>query len=254
MGHGRALPAPFGFGNGIFPDGVDDYLTVPGLIGKPIPDQFTVEFWVKYPDPINDLGGIFKLGTEGGQTITISRTSLPLDIQTTFANVGAAKIHTLPTDTRKALIAYGVNMSTGDIFLYGNSALPIMDNKSIYTTLTGAAIENFEFFTSNLYTIGPSNVGMDEFKFYNTIITHDQFLSNYNNGIGNNPFQTENLVAWYKFEKFESLDFSVLQDGSDMRTGIKDLSGHANHLQPFNMITDNESGSYVLKVFLGLYF
>lgn len=249
VGHGRALPAPFGFDNGIFPDGVDDYLTVPGMIGKPIPDQFTVEFWVKFPDPVNDLGGIFRLGTTGGQTITISRTSAPLNIQTTFANVGAAKVYTLPSDTRKASIAFGVNMITGDIFHYANSTLPILDNKSIYTTLVGATIENFEFFTTNGYTIGPSNVIMDEFRFYDTVISDDQFLSNYNNGTGNNPFQTENLMAWYKFERFESLDFSVLQDGSDVRLGIRDFSGRANHAQPFNMITDIATEGYVLKPF-----
>lgn len=138
---------------------------------------------------------------------------------------------------------------TGDLFFYANSSIPIFDNRSVYATLSGALIENFEFFTTSGYTIGPANTGLDEFRLYNKIISHDQFLSNYNNGIGNNPFETEDLMVWYKFEQFENLDFSVLQDGSDIRLGLKDFSGKANHAQPFNMITDSTSDSYVLKPF-----
>jgi len=249
VGHGRALPAPFGFDNGIFPDGVDDYLTVPGLIGKPIPDQFTVEFWVKFPDPVNDLGGIFRLATVGGQNIMISRSNSPLTISSDIADQGAGLAYTLSSDTRLGAIAHSFNMATGDTSFYSPSAIPSYINKSNLLSSTGANIQLFEFFTPGTYTTQNSNAAIDEFRLYNKIITNEQFLTNYNAGIGNNPFETESLLVWLKFEKFEMLDFSALQDGSDLRLGIRDFSGLNHHALPFNMDTNPASGNYVLKSF-----
>ena len=61
--------------------------------------------------------------------------------------------------------------------------------------------------------------------------------------------ETENLMVWYKFEKFENLDFSSFQDNSDIRLGIRDLSGKNRHAFPVNMDINPASPTYVIKPF-----
>ena len=73
---------------------------------------------------------------------------------------------------------------------------------------------------------------IDEFRLYNRAISDVEIVTNYNNGVGYNASITEDLLFWYKFEKYENLDFSVLQDGSDLITGIRDISGKNNHALP----------------------
>jgi hypothetical protein len=70
------------------------------------------------------------------------------------------------------------------------------------------------------------------------MISSGEIITNYNNGIGMNPAETENLLLWYKFEKFELLDFSPQQDGSILEIGIRDYSLKNNHGLPVGLITD----------------
>ncbi|HVS93966.1 MAG TPA: hypothetical protein VHE59_18150 [Mucilaginibacter sp.] len=246
VGYGRALPAAFGFGNGIFPDGSNDYMTIPSLVGKALPDQFTVEIWTKYPDPVNDLAAIIEIETNNN-FILIVRSQQPLGLTANFANTSNYSV-SLPSDTRKTSIAYGIDLLNNKAYSYFPGS-NIFSSSYDFSSSRGIPLNNFKFFQAEAFVTQQSNAGIDEFRLYNGLITNDQFVLNYNNGIGNNPFETENLLVWYKFEKFETLDFSSLQDGSDMRLGIRDLSGHNNHAQPFNMDTDPLSETYVLRPF-----
>jgi hypothetical protein len=114
---------------------------------------------------------------------------------------------------------------------------------------SGKTFERVEFFSPGDYAGGNGNAAMDEFRIYKKLITSEQFNMDYNAGVCNNPFETESLLVWYKFEAFELLDFSDLQDGSDIRIGIRDHSGNNYHAQPFSMDTNPASPNYVLKAF-----
>lgn len=99
------------------------------------------------------------------------------------------------------------------------------------------------------YSVADTKTPMDEFRFYDATLSEAQILSNYNSGIGANPCVTEFLKVWFQFEQFEMLDFSALQDGSDVQLGIKDMSNHHNHGMPINLDTNLMSPTYVLKPF-----
>ncbi|MFD0792759.1 hypothetical protein ACFQZX_03980 [Mucilaginibacter litoreus] len=250
VGFNRALPSSFGWGNGIWPDGTNDYLIVPKLIGKIIPPQFTVEYWSKFPDILNDLCGVFRFYGSGNSTIMIARAQKsPMQLQITIAEQGGADYCNIPTDTKKTMIAHSIDMLSGTASFYSPNTPVSVRSYSNLIPKAGTTIENFEFFTPGRFTTSFGNTALDEFRFYKKLITQAGFDTNYNAGSGNNPFETENLMVWFKFEKFEMLDFSELQDGSDMRLGIRDHSGNNYHAQPFNMDTNSASPTYVLKPF-----
>lgn len=245
IGWNRALPAPFGFDNGMFPDGVNDYMSVPNLIGKVIPNNFTVVYWTKFPATVSDLGGVFRLVSN--MNLMISRSQSPLTINTALTDVGTGISYALPSDTKKGMVGFGFDL-VGQLCNYFNPAAYGDIAKSIATSV-GATITKFEFYTAGDFTTQNSNAGIDEFRFYKKRLTKGEYELDYNGGVGNNPFETENLLCWFKFEQFETLDFSALQDGSDMRLGIRDLSGNKNHGLPVNMDTTPASPTYVLKPF-----
>lgn len=57
----------------------------------------------------------------------------------------------------------------------------------------------------------------------------------YNNRLGSDIQSSANLLIDIRFEKAEILDFSVLQNGSDMRVGCKDYSGNIHHAEMMNL-------------------
>lgn len=250
VGWNRALPAPFGFDSGIFPDGVNDYLTIPRLIGQAVPNQITVEYWTKYPNPINNTSAIVTIRAFGGRRIMVSRADAPLNVLTTIGSSGIGRSYTLPSGTRKDAVAYSMDLPTGACSFFTPNNPVINFTESALTTIVGLTFEAFLFFGAQIgdFVASNGNAAIDEFRVYKNLITDDQFKLNYNSGVGNNPFATESLIVWYKFEQFEMLDFSALQDGSDMRLGIRDLSGNNNHAQQFNMVTTPGPG-YVLNPF-----
>jgi hypothetical protein len=248
IGWNRALPPAFGFDKAIHPDGIDDYLTVPGIIGKPIPDQFTVEFWVKYPVVMGDFGSIFRISAFGNKDILSSR-NYQTDVQTVIASEGGSWNTTLPSDTRKTMLCYTLDLASGTITLYQPSTLPRTEIKSMLPSRMGLTFETFDFFRVGGFGIGAGSAILDEFRVYKKNLSHETFKLNYNNGVGSNPWETENLLLWYKFEQFEMLDFSDLQDASDIKLGIRDLTGNHYHACPFNLDSNPSSPNYVLKTF-----
>lgn len=246
-GFNRALPAAFGFDKGIWPDSVDDYLTAPGIVGKPIPNQLTIEFWLKYPVEMDDFKSIFGMTAVGGQEICAAR-NYQLSIQTRFAAQGGSINTVLPSNTRKTMICYTINLETAEVYSYQPNAVISFDTKSNLSNLMGKSFETLTFFIGGFGMYYGSAI-IDEFRIHNKILNMETYNNHYNNGVGNNPYETESLLVWYKFEQFEFLDFSNLQDASDIRLGIRDLSGNNSHLQQFNMDTNPASIGYVLKPF-----
>lgn len=249
MGFNRALPAPFGFGNGIKPDGVG-YFIVPNLTGTIIDYTFTIEFWTRLASDAQPFGAWWTIKNTNPETNT------RVYIEQRGVGVGldfAPPINFIQDNSRQHLAVF--------FDLAGGNVGSILNNNPSGYTTHGYGIEDdvlssFSAFPTTMFRLfmdasgtSPQNCMTDEFRMYKGTLTTSEVSLNYNNGIGNNPSKTEDLLIWYKFEQFEMLDFSLLQDGTDIRLGIRDYSEHNNHAQPINLDTNPISPTYVLKPF-----
>lgn len=83
---------------------------------------------------------------------------------------------------------------------------------------------------------GRGNYQYAEFRLYNRIISNNELKYWYNNGLYNSPLVMTDLLCWYDFSLAQILDFSALQDGSDMRVGVRNLGTIIDaHLELFNL-------------------
>lgn len=67
------------------------------------------------------------------------------------------------------------------------------------------------------------------YYFFDRILTNDEILAIYNNRQVSEPITTSGLKIMLDYNKAEVLDFSLAQDGSDLRAGFRDMSGNNNH-------------------------
>ncbi|WP_113636114.1 LamG-like jellyroll fold domain-containing protein [Nubsella zeaxanthinifaciens] len=256
IGWNRALPSAFGFGNGIRP--YPGRLNVPNMVGKPVLNEFSVEFWYKALSITGfSVGGIFIATDNTGSyhQITQSRNGAfgirfmkgpgGTNSNTVVGNSTTEKFHFVLTFKNGVSNLY---INAGDSVFSGTSSSGSVGNLSgvysDYRIFYGDSDNNGSF--SNFQS---TTFECDEFRVYSKALTPSEIALNFNARIGENPCVTEFLKLWYKFEQFESLDFSALQDNSDIRTGIRDLSGNNNHAQPIGMDTNPASPNYVLKPF-----
>jgi len=263
VGYGRALPSAFGFGNGIQPPGINGvngpgYLTISPLVGTPIPPKWTIEFWILPQASMANFEGWIEY-TDG----YIATSGAEIRLQGQPANYAWFQFL-----GNTAGISFDVNIPQQPIIGVKNHIVYIFDIDLLKLTcivngdLAGKSTTNitlntnpylgtFELF--NLFAVTTQGVYAslltDEFRMYSESISDADIVVNYNNGLGNNPAKTENLFVWYNFEKFELLDFSKLQNGSDLRIGIRDQSGKCNHAQPVNLNSNSESPDYDIKAF-----
>lgn len=88
---------------------------------------------------------------------------------------------------------------------------------------------------------------LDEYVIYNRSLSSIEASYIYNAKLGNEPSSIEGLKCWLRFETAEILDFSVAQDGSDLRAGFRDLSGNLNHADVINVPagTNQERVDYI---------
>lgn len=87
----------------------------------------------------------------------------------------------------------------------------------------------------------------DEYVVFNRALSAQEASYIYNAKTGNDPASIEGLKGWYKMELAEILDFSIAQDGSDLRAGIRDRSDNFNHLDFINVPagTNQERVDYI---------
>ena len=70
---------------------------------------------------------------------------------------------------------------------------------------------------------------------FNRELSVDEYLYYVSNQNGNNPQSTVGIEIDLKCDFAEILDFSVLQNGSDMRVGVRDYSDNHRHGQIMNL-------------------
>jgi hypothetical protein len=246
IGWNRALPSAFGFGNGWYPDGVNDYFRIPRMEGKPIGREVTIEVTLRARTAATSSAEhIIALSTPtGGPAL-----GLRMSNDTTFqANTCGPFISTIPAfvpqERNFAVLSFN---SAGYYFAVNGDILA----EASHTQTLAHYTDNVQLATVGAYTNGAAQMRRpaDEIRMYKRYLPKEEMKMQYNNGAGENPQNTEHLWGWWQFEAFETLDFSGLQDGSDMRLGIRDMSGNFNHLQPINQDTNPASGGFVLKPF-----
>lgn len=242
VGYGRALPAPFSFGNGLCPDGVDDYLLIPGLVGKTWPLEGTIEFWGSVIRNAGQREFWVSFSDTSHLDITAYHSSTP-GIESPIHGTFAAKPSDTPGYSERHHYAF---MWDSVNFYAWSDVVPTQLYSSALTSTLNLVIDAVAISAQADGSL-PSNTKLDEFRIYNRTLSLAELNLNDNYGTGNNPSTTENLLGWYTFEEFKLLDFSTLQDGSDMRLGLTDMSGKNNHAQQFYMDTDPASSTYVLK-------
>jgi hypothetical protein len=257
VGFGRALPSAFGFGNGIQPPG-NGYLNISTLIGTAIPPKWTIEFWILPQAQMPNFEGWIQYNdgytaTSGGEIrlqgqpasyawfqFLGNTTGISFDINIPSQPIIGVKNHIVFTiDTISLLMTCVIN---------GNTVEKAITEITLNTNPYLGIYQLFNLFvltTQGVY----ASILTDEYRMYSEALTDIDIATNYNGGLGNNPVKTETLFVWYIFEKFEIVDFSKLQDGSDMRIGMRDQSGKNNHAQPINLDTNINSSTYVIKPF-----
>lgn len=254
IGWNRSLPAPFQFDKGVQGDGVDDHFIVPAILGQSMPAKFTIEFWAKISMNSTKLFFIessFGLISFFGDTSNMKLTTVNPANTTSSLSFGSL---TIDASVRQHIVL-SVDNGVASMYINGGDSAGGRTSTPIgsITFFDMSYLTKFAFLCGDDsirgYAAYYSNNLLNEVRFYNTNLTETQASLNYNMGVGNNPCNTENLLMWFKFGGFETLDFSPPQDGSDFRLGIRDLSGRNNHAQPINMDTNPASGTYVLKPF-----
>lgn len=241
VGFNRALPAPFGFGNGIVAK--NSSVRVPGLErGWQYTSDCSFEFWTRCN--AGNGSGLFFIWAYIQKTpnpvVSVNyNVNGPLGMGSTDGSYQTAGgLHNY--DGSRQHIVYSAN---------GDGKYRVYYNGTYQSTLPGQ-LNSFVPDVFNLFSSGTAaNSPYDEVRFYDKPLSPEEVFLNYNGGIGANPSVTEHLLFWYQFEKFEVLDFSALQDGSDIRLGIRDMSNKNNHGLPINMDTNPASPTYSLQPF-----
>lgn len=119
----------------------------------------------------------------------------------------------------------------------------------MYFARTNTSFEYGHQSTDQTFNFSPENLRINEFFLgkknnvngYGNIakcselIIYDRLISDlerkywHNNDLGNAPLSTNGLKIRLLVDLAEILDFSEAQDGSDMRVGVKDISGNLCH-------------------------
>jgi len=139
----------------------------------------------------------------------------------------------MPTDTNKfKFICVTKNGST--YYSYANSqvisGMPyfrnVGGNCDVYL---GYSYESGEFRTLS------SGGAISEFAFFNRYLTQDEILYRRSNMSINDFMSLSGCTCYLLLNYAELLDFSALQNGSDMRIGCRDYSGFNNHGEIINL-------------------
>lgn len=251
VGWNRALPAPFAFGNGILPDGVNDFLTIPKIIGTTYNNikTFTLECWI---NPATLLGAtnqnILAINLSNGGQMFIEYISSGGNLFRYIAQNGSFTL-----DNTNALIGDQVGLHHL-VFLV--DMVNLQCRAFLDGTLQGTRTLNAQSVTAgNNPTVSSlvlfARAGtfwarkIDEIRMYNRIISIEEIKANYNQGFGNNPSKTEGLIFWFDFQSAES--DSALNPGGNPAGwtsgawGVRDKTPNGNHAMQSNFSANNST-------------
>ncbi len=223
---------------------VNDYFLIPGLVGKTWPIEGSIEFWATVQTARAQREFYIYFTDNTHMDITAYFSPIP-GIESPSHNITAAKPPGTINYGEKHHYAFMWDASN----LYAwSEVVPTQINSEPLTSALNLTISAVAISAQSDGAL-PSNTKLDEFRIYDKVLSKTELTLNDNNGVGNNPSITENLLCWFQFELFEMLDFSAAQDGTDIHLGIRDMSGRNNHAKPFNLDSNPTSSTYALNPF-----
>jgi hypothetical protein len=245
---GRVLKQNFQFGKGFLSNVVNAYISVPNVASMISPTlPFTILAWAK---PANAHIGIFTLRNalnnvpidihfDATNAIETYRAT-PIGAGTQIGAGGSTQFNFYPEINQRSFV--GIDYNGVDSFSrFGNALFESWPYTMESSPFNGLFLGLGQR-AGNIY----SN-GIDEVVVYNRLITTQERLYIYNNRSGNEPATLTGCVGWYHLDKAEILDFSALQNGTDLRAGMRDYSGNNNHGEFVNVPagTNAERVAYV---------
>jgi hypothetical protein len=208
---GDAFKSNFPFGNGWVGDGTNDYFNIPYLVGLDCSD-YTIEFWSKgLRVPSNH--GVF-VGWRNSAGAILFIVNLP------SGSDSGIRYFAEDANVTPSVDIYKKNYH--HIFVRGGDTQAYLNNASVLQRLkvNGRILGTpYIGFTANLNYLKDGLI--DEFRVYSRLISSTETSKNYNLGNGAEPFDATGMIIRYKFEKYEQLDFSAAQDGTDIRWGVR---------------------------------
>ena len=122
----------------------------------------------------------------------------------------------------------------------------VFKNTTIGTEIDHSLI-SFTPETYNYFTFARGTAGYNSYENginiakWNRVLIFDRYVSQgehlyfHNNGLGNDTQSYQGVILDIRCKFAEILDFSLLQDGSDMRVGCRDYSGFNRHGEIMNL-------------------
>lgn len=223
---GDAFKSNFPFGNGWTGDGSNDYFTIPYLVGVDV-TGYSLELWMKGIRTPSNNGVCLGWRDSAGAIIFI--VGLVSGSSASFRSYVEGYNINPSADALKKNYVY-TQITAADTSFYLNGAAVTTRPKNSTRTFGTPYIG----FTANLNYLKDALV--DEFRVYKRHLSAAEQSKNYNNGNGAEPFDATDMIIRYKMEKYEQLDFSAAQDGSDIRWGVRNHGSipHA-HAQIINV-------------------
>jgi hypothetical protein len=210
-----------------------------------IASGFSVVLYVNYFGGSN-IGGNFAFGSSSYQNaLGVYRDANPGATGTltynksTFNDFGTNYLRGLGgIGFGKNVMGFNFSLSKIDVYKGGYSnfhttnvtAIPFSDEVYEFLYLGISAHPQYSFELTN------SAIRINRVIVYDRLLTLSEYYYMYSNGLMSNPQSTEGVVLDINFaDKGEILDFSTLQDGSDLRVGIRDYSGFNRHGEIMNL-------------------
>lgn len=203
VGFNRVLPSPFGFGNSLKQDMVNDYLTIPEAVGELVNvffgAVFTIEAWNKtsasytgsrYMISAQSSGNYIgcNITQAGNASYVVNGLGVNESAGTPFSSVVNGVPYYVVAVRRTSVINCYGNTLAGNPGVLGS-----LGTTNIMTT-----------FNIGSYNNGTTHVfGLDELRFYTREMSPYEIINNYNNGAGSNPSDVIGLKLWFDFEQAE---------------------------------------------------
>lgn len=210
---GKVMKQNYNFGNYFMPKGT---IKLRANFSYNINEDFTLLFWpLIFGTPFYNAVKTDLTDTEFGVFCDGSSTNAQARLHNKASNMGnlIRKLVGLQMDTS---IPYYVN---GSKFSLG--AATLVDKSFTYIDFRGNSATNYMAFTG--------------ISFFNRALNIDEIAYEYNNGLGNDFLNTMGLQFFYRCQLAELLDFSIAQDGSDIRVGIRDETAYNRHGELLNL-------------------
>ena len=238
---GKIIRQPYEFGNAFQNKmGLNNYIEISGLN---LSQYYSIFNWNYRSDISNLTTGIYNVQNSNLDNYIYRYYDAGLTAQGAYmpknSDYGATSI--IPYNTNTKIGAYSfscaicnsdnVNQHYQNSFAYSQAVT--QTNLFPITKIWLGAHRNSNGATPNNYT---SNiVKINRFTFFNRQISSGEYLFAYNNKVGND-FQSNLGIEIDLLCNFaEILDFSMLQNGSDMRVGCRDYSGYNRHGEIINL-------------------